>query len=190
MRGRWGTWGGYALSGVREFPPGTRDWKPGFWGEGRGAAAYREGNSLSGEREFPSRSLQRKPLFGGEGLLTGTYMYAWGGGAASKARSARICAFGGSRIGSGGSFVLAQQAQKKPGLSTGLKIFWIFNYSMMSTTTPEPTVRPPSRIAKRRPFSIAMGVISVHSMSMWSPGMTISTPSGSLMLPVTSVVRK
>ena len=36
-------------------------------------------------------------------------MRAWGGGAAAKARSARICAFGGSRIGSGGSFVLAQQ---------------------------------------------------------------------------------
>ena len=34
------------------------------------------------------------------------------------------------------------------------------NYSSISVTTPEPTVRPPSRIAKRRPFSIAMGVIS------------------------------
>ena len=30
----------------------------------------------------------------------------------------------------------------------------------MSMTTPEPTVRPPSRIAKRRPFSMAMGVIN------------------------------
>ena len=30
----------------------------------------------------------------------------------------------------------------------------------------------------------------VISMSMLSPGITISTPSGSLMLPVTSVVRK
>ena len=64
------------------------------------------------------------------------------------------------------------------------------NYSMTLATTPEPTVRPPSRIAKRSPCSMAMGVIRVISMSMLSPGITISTPSGSLMLPVTSVVRK
>ena len=63
-------------------------------------------------------------------------------------------------------------------------------YSRIFVTTPEPTVRPPSRIAKRRPSSHAIGVINVISMSMLSPGMTISTPSGSLMLPVTSVVRK
>ena len=31
---------------------------------------------------------------------------------------------------------------------------------MISVTVPEPTVRPPSRIAKRSPFSIAIGVIS------------------------------
>ena len=61
---------------------------------------------------------------------------------------------------------------------------------MTLVTTPDPTVRPPSRIAKRRPSSQAMGVISVISMSMLSPGITISTPSGSLMFPVTSVVRK
>src|SRR5262249_42926803 len=30
-------------------------------------------------------------------------------------------------------------------------------YSMMSVTTPEPTVRPPSRMAKRRPWSMAIG---------------------------------
>ena len=64
------------------------------------------------------------------------------------------------------------------------------DYSRIFVTTPEPTVRPPSRMAKRRPSSHAMGVIKVISMSMLSPGMTISTPSGSLMLPVTSVVRK
>ena len=63
-------------------------------------------------------------------------------------------------------------------------------HSRILVTTPEPTVRPPSRMAKRRPSSHAIGVISVISMSMLSPGMTISTPSGSLMLPVTSVVRK
>ena len=64
------------------------------------------------------------------------------------------------------------------------------DYSRILVTTPEPTVRPPSRMAKRRPSSHAIGVIKVISMSMLSPGMTISTPSGSLMLPVTSVVRK
>src|SRR4051812_16199372 len=30
-------------------------------------------------------------------------------------------------------------------------------YSMISLTTPEPTVRPPSRMAKRRPWSMAIG---------------------------------
>ena len=64
------------------------------------------------------------------------------------------------------------------------------NYSSISMTTPEPTVRPPSRIAKRRPFSIAIGVISSTFMSMLSPGMHISTPSGREMMPVTSVVLK
>ena len=63
-------------------------------------------------------------------------------------------------------------------------------HSRILVTTPEPTVRPPSRMAKRRPSSHAIGVINVISMSMLSPGITISTPSGSLMLPVTSVVRK
>ena len=37
---------------------------------------------------------------------------------------------------------------------------------------------------------LAMGLMSVTSMVMLSPGMTISVPSGSLMVPVTSVVRK
>ena len=64
------------------------------------------------------------------------------------------------------------------------------NYSSMAMTTPEPTVRPPSRMAKRRPFSMAMGVISSTFMSTLSPGMHISVPSGRVMMPVTSVVRK
>ena len=62
--------------------------------------------------------------------------------------------------------------------------------SMMFATTPEPTVLPPSLIANRSPFSIAIGVISSISILMLSPGITISTPSGSLMTPVTSVVLK
>ena len=63
-------------------------------------------------------------------------------------------------------------------------------HSLILITTPEPTVRPPSRIAKRRPSSIAMGVMSSTSISTLSPGMHISVPSGSAMTPVTSVVRK
>ena len=56
-------------------------------------------------------------------------------------------------------------------------------------TRPEPTVRPPSRIAKPSPSSMAIGWISSTVISVLSPGMTISVPSGSWMTPVTSVVR-
>ena len=41
---------------------------------------------------------------------------------------------------------------------------------------PAPTVRPPSRMAKRSSFSMAIGVISSTSIAMLSPGITISTP--------------
>ncbi len=57
-------------------------------------------------------------------------------------------------------------------------------------TRPAPTVRPPSRIANRRPSSMAMGWISSTAISVLSPGMTISLPSGRVTTPVTSVVRK
>ena len=60
---------------------------------------------------------------------------------------------------------------------------------MIEVTTPAPTVRPPSRMAKRNPSSHATGVISSTVIWMLSPGITISTPSGNWMLPVTSVVR-
>jgi len=63
-------------------------------------------------------------------------------------------------------------------------------YSIISVTTPAPTVRPPSRIAKRSSFSIAIGVINSTDSSTLSPGITISVPSGSVATPVTSVVRK
>src|SRR6266404_5189571 len=63
-------------------------------------------------------------------------------------------------------------------------------YSTTSETVPAPTVLPPSRIAKRKPFSIAIGAISSMFISTLSPGMTISTPSGKCATPVTSVVRK
>jgi hypothetical protein len=62
-------------------------------------------------------------------------------------------------------------------------------YSTIRVTTPAPTVRPPSRMAKRSPSSIATGVISSTPISTLSPGITISTPSGKLIEPVTSVVR-
>jgi len=51
-------------------------------------------------------------------------------------------------------------------------------YSTISVTLPAPTVRPPSRMAKRRVFSMAMGQMSSTFMAMLSPGRTISTPSG------------
>ena len=63
-------------------------------------------------------------------------------------------------------------------------------YSMTSSTRPEPTVRPPSRMANLRPFSIAMGWISSTVRVTLSPGMTISRPASRMILPVTSVVRK
>src|ERR1700722_377453 len=63
-------------------------------------------------------------------------------------------------------------------------------YFRTLATTPEPTVRPPSRMAKRRPSSIAIGAISFTVIDTLSPGITISVPSGSSIEPVTSVVRK
>jgi len=63
-------------------------------------------------------------------------------------------------------------------------------YSITLTTTPAPTVRPPSRIANRTPSSIAIGLINVTIMFTLSPGITISTSFGRSTEPVTSVVRK
>jgi hypothetical protein len=45
-------------------------------------------------------------------------------------------------------------------------------------------------MAKRSPWSIAIGWISSIDICTLSPGMTISVPSGRLATPVTSVVRK
>ena len=63
-------------------------------------------------------------------------------------------------------------------------------YSITEATRPDPTVRPPSRIAKVRPWLIAIGWISSIVISMLSPGMHISVPSGRVITPVTSVVLK
>ena len=64
------------------------------------------------------------------------------------------------------------------------------DYSTMLATMPAPTVRPPSRMAKRRRSSMAIGTISSTSTVTLSPGITISVPAGSVTMPVTSVVRK
>src|SRR3569833_4356920 len=69
-------------------------------------------------------------------------------------------------------------------------LFCHVDYFTIFVTTPAPAVRPPSRLAQRRPSSMAMGLIRLATMRMLSPGMTISTPSGSSHEPVTSVVRK
>ena len=50
---------------------------------------------------------------------------------------------------------------------------------MMLVTRPAPTVRPPSRIANRKPSSIAIGAINDTFISVLSPGITISVPPGS-----------
>ena len=63
-------------------------------------------------------------------------------------------------------------------------------YSTISVTTPAPTVRPPSRMAKFSPSSMAIGEISSTFITVLSPGITISTPSSKRISPVTSVVRK
>ena len=65
------------------------------------------------------------------------------------------------------------------------------SYERILRTIPAPTVLPPSRTAKLNPSSIAIGAISSQvNSSTVSPGITISTPSGRLTSPVTSVVLK
>lgn len=63
-------------------------------------------------------------------------------------------------------------------------------YSTIFVTTPEPTVLPPSRIAKRTPSSIAIGFCSSTEIFALSPGMHISASPTKFAEPVTSVVRK
>jgi len=75
-------------------------------------------------------------------------------------------------------------------LSYDNKSIFRLYYSIIVATRPDPTVRPPSRIANVRPCSIAIGWISSIVISTLSPGMHISVPSGRLITPVTSVVLK
>jgi hypothetical protein len=72
------------------------------------------------------------------------------------------------------------------GCHTNLPTFY---YSMILVTTPAPTVRPPSRMANFEPCSNATGTINSTVRFTLSPGITISTPSGKAMFPVTSIVR-
>jgi len=64
-----------------------------------------------------------------------------------------------------------------------------FSYAIILVTTPAPTVRPPSRMANLEPCSRATGTINSTVRLTLSPGITISTPSGRVMFPVTSIVR-
>ena len=48
-----------------------------------------------------------------------------------------------------------------------------YDYSIILSTTPAPTVWPPSRIANLIPSSIATGAISSTSITTLSPGITI-----------------
>ena len=79
----------------------------------------------------------------------------------------------------------AKTPEPKPG---GFQV--LQDYLVILVTVPAPTVRPPSRIAKRRPSSMAIGWISSTAISVVSPGITISVPAGRVITPVTSVVRK
>src|SRR5437763_11398510 len=88
-----------------------------------------------------------------------------------------------------------QNAQPSIGASNGCRCHesgsgsLFQSYSKISETVPAPTVRPPSRIANRNPFSIAIGLINSISNCELSPGITISTPPGNCATPLTSVVR-
>lgn len=65
----------------------------------------------------------------------------------------------------------------------------VWFYSMISVTIPVPTVLPPSLSVKRSPVSKGTSSISEIVKGVLSPGMTISTPSGSWIVAATSPVR-
>src|SRR5437763_6623156 len=91
--------------------------------------------------------------------------------------------------GAGGRSVRDYFFAGAAGAAAGSFLAWATSASIL-VTTPAPTVLPPSRIAKRRPSSQAIGDTSSTSILMLSPGITISVPAGSVVVPVTSVVRK
>src|SRR3974390_1920219 len=57
-------------------------------------------------------------------------------------------------------------------------------YSTTSVMTPDPTVLPPSRMAKWLPISRATGLSRLTATAALSPGMTMSMPSGRRISPV------
>src|SRR5437867_5465032 len=59
-------------------------------------------------------------------------------------------------------------------------------YARMAVTMPEPTVLPPSRIAKRSPWSIAIGEIRSAVIVTLCPGDTIPNPTRGADTPVTT----
>src|SRR4029077_19127512 len=87
-----------------------------------------------------------------------------------------------------GSLQSARWGAPAPWPSRPIGAVWC--YLMILVTRPAPTVRPPSRMAKRRPSSMAIGWIMSTFIVVLSPGMTISVPSGRVTTPVTSFVRK
>jgi hypothetical protein len=64
------------------------------------------------------------------------------------------------------------------------------NYAIILATTHEPTVLPPSLIANLNHSVIAIGDCNLTVILTLSPGITISTPAGNSISPVTSVVLK
>ena len=56
-------------------------------------------------------------------------------------------------------------------------------HSTTSVMTPEPTVLPPSRMAKWLPMSRATGLSRLTATRVLSPGITISMPSGNCISP-------
>ena len=83
---------------------------------------------------------------------------------------------------------IATSAQKREGFTLSLRSLPC--YFSILVTTPEPTVLPPSRIAKRSLSFIAIGSSNFTLKVTVSPGITISLSAGSSTSPVTSVVRK
>src|SRR6266705_2090504 len=61
-------------------------------------------------------------------------------------------------------------------------------YARMAVTMPEPTVLPPSRIAKRSPWSIAIGEIRSAVIVTLSPGSTLCRPPSSFVSTYTSAL--
>ena len=87
-------------------------------------------------------------------------------------------------------FIQPLKIEKRDRFNSVSFIMRTCNYSMISVTTPEPTVLPPSLIANLSPSSIAIGVINAIVIVTLSPGIHISVPSGNCRSPVTSVVLK